>query len=69
MISIQIADEIFRIFALKENQNLSNDEKKNLVEKIIVDVYNEGRRSGHNMAVKICKNALNGLENANSAMY
>jgi hypothetical protein len=69
MIAAQVADEIFRIFALKENQDLSNEAKKDLVARIVIDVYNKGRRSGHNKAVEICKNALKGLENANSAMY
>lgn len=69
MIAEQVADGIFRIFALKENQDLSNEAKKKLVERIIIDVYNKGRRAGHNKAVEICKNALSGLGNANSAMY
>lgn len=69
MISAQVADEIFRIFDLKENQVLSKEAKKNLVERIVIDVYNKGRRTGHNKAVEICKNALKGLENANSGTY
>ena len=39
------------------------------IHKMIVDVYNKGRRSGHAKAVKICRNALDGLESANSATY
>lgn len=64
-----MANKIFEIFALKENQNLTNEQQKNMVEKIIEDVYNKGRRSGHNKAVEICKNALNGLEHANNNLY
>lgn len=69
MITAQVVDEIFKIFAFNENQDLSNEVKKDLVAKIVINVYNKGRRSGHNKAVEICKNALKGLENANNALY
>ena len=36
---------------------------------LLVDVYNKGKRTGHRKAVDICKNALKGLENANSSSY
>lgn len=39
------------------------------IHQMIVDVYNKGRRYGHIKAVEICKNALDGLENANSSTY
>lgn len=69
MVTAQIAHQIFEIFALKENEALSNEQKKDMIKKIVVDVYNKGRRSGHNNAVKICQDALKGLENSNSGLY
>lgn len=59
----QIAEQIFEIFSLKENEELSNEQKKVMIENIIVKVYCKGRISGHNRGVYICQNALKGLEN------
>tara|TARA_R110000803_G_scaffold203632_2_gene269297 strand:- start:152 stop:409 length:258 start_codon:yes stop_codon:yes gene_type:complete len=36
---------------------------------LLVEVYKKGQRNGHSKAVEICKNALKGLENANSSKY
>lgn len=36
---------------------------------LLSDVYKKGKRKGHKKAVEICKNALNGIENANSSNY
>lgn len=69
MITRQVAYKIFEIFALKENEHLTIDQQLDLVEEIVVDVYNKGRRAGHNKAVSICQDALKGLENSNSNLY
>jgi len=69
MITRKIAYDIYQIFALKENQNLTNEQQIDEVEKIIISTYKKGQRSGHIKAVDICKKALIGLEEANSNLY
>lgn len=59
----QVADEIFRIFALKENENLSNEEKKQMISKIVLKVYENGKYYGSKKAIKLCKDSLTNVEN------
>jgi len=63
------AHKIYEIFALKENQSLTNDEQLTLIEKQITEIYNKGKRIGHLKAVALCKSALDAVVNANSNIY
>ena len=60
---------IERIFYLKEYQDLTNEQRNTKIQNVLADLKKESMRIGHKKGVAICKNALDGLENANSSTY
>ena len=60
---------IERIFYLKEYQDLTNEQRNVKIQNVLADLKKESMRIGHKKGVSICKNALIGLENANSSIY
>ena len=65
----EYAMKIEHIFYLKENQNLTTDQRNTLIQNVLTELKKEAMRIGHRKGVSICKNALDGLENANSSTY
>ena len=62
--------EYFESLVLKSEDIIKNQSAWGTkMHKLLIDVYNKGQRNGHKKAVEICKNALKGLENANSSEY
>ena len=65
----EYAMKIEHIFYLKKNQDLTSEQRNVLIQNVLADMKKEAMRIGHRKAVYICKNALDGLENANSSTY
>lgn len=65
----EYAMKIEHIFYLKENQDLTTEQRNVLIQNVLADMKKEAMRMGHKKGVSICKNALNGLENANNSTY
>ena len=65
----EYAAKIENIFYLKENQSLSKDQRNIEIQKVLCELKKEAMRIGHRKGVSLCKNALEGLENANSSNY
>jgi hypothetical protein len=65
----EYALRIEELFYLKENERLSNRERNGLMLNILNDLKKQSMRRGHIKAVKICKNALDGIESANTSTY
>ena len=62
--------EYFESMVLKSEDIIKNQSAWGTkMHQLLVEVYNKGQRNGHKKAVEICKNALKGLENANSSKY
>jgi hypothetical protein len=65
----EYAMKIEHIFYLKENKDLTTEKRNILIQNILAEMKKEAMRIGHYKGVALCKNALNGLENANSSNY
>jgi len=65
----EYAAKIENIFYLKENQSLSKDQRNIEIQNVLCELKKEAMRIGHKKGVSLCKNALEGLENANSSNY
>ena len=51
MVLKAVAHKINDIYGLKENENLTNEQRIEKVEKIISELYTNGRKSGYNLGV------------------
>ena len=65
----EYAMKIEHIFYLKENQDLTTEQRNTLIQNVLAEMKKEAMRIGHRKGISICKNALDGLENANSSTY
>jgi hypothetical protein len=65
MVTQKVAQDIIDIFDLKENQGLSNDEKRKMISEIIIDVYTKGYDSGRKNGIKDCITSLTDLNAKN----
>lgn len=61
--------KIEQIFYLKENQDLTTEQRNTLIQNVLAEMKKEAMRIGHRKGVAVCKNALDGLENASSSTY
>lgn len=58
--------KIEQIFYLKENQDLTVEQRTTLIQNVLTEFKKEAMRIGHRKGVSICKKALDGLENNNT---